>query len=85
MPSTTRSLIDLCTRFAIGDGKFDVLMRRALWRSDRTSVGDGLHVGSGVGFKHLETFEIGHGVFLGAQATSKVGSMVDVLLVIMFG
>ena len=28
----------------------------------------GLQVGSGVGFKHLETFEIGDSVFIGAQA-----------------
>ena len=28
----------------------------------------GLQVGSGAGFKHLETFEIGDGVFIGAQA-----------------
>jgi acetyltransferase-like isoleucine patch superfamily enzyme len=32
------------------------------------SAGHALQVGSGVGFKHLETFEIGDGVFIGAQA-----------------
>jgi acetyltransferase-like isoleucine patch superfamily enzyme len=29
---------------------------------------DGVRIGAGVGFKHLETFEIGSGVFIGAQA-----------------
>jgi acetyltransferase-like isoleucine patch superfamily enzyme len=31
-------------------------------------LGDGVHIGSRVDFKHLETFEIGNGVFIGAQA-----------------
>ena len=30
--------------------------------------GHSVHISSGVGFKHLETFEIGNGVFVGAQA-----------------
>ena len=30
--------------------------------------GHGVRIDSGVGFKHLETFEIGNGVFIGAQS-----------------
>jgi acetyltransferase-like isoleucine patch superfamily enzyme len=62
------SLIDLYGRFSSGDGEFEVLMRRVLWRAIARRVGDGVHIGSGVGFKHLETFEIGSGVFIGAQS-----------------
>jgi acetyltransferase-like isoleucine patch superfamily enzyme len=62
------NLVELYSRFSIGDGKFDLLMRKILWRSVARRCGNGLSVGSGVGFKHLETFEIGDGVFLGAQA-----------------
>jgi len=62
------NLVELYSRFSIGDGKFDLLMRKILWRSVARQCGNGLSVGSGVGFKHLETFEIGDGVFLGAQA-----------------
>src|SRR5215510_2727036 len=62
------ALGELYSRFAIGDGKFEVLMRKILWHSIARRCGNGLSVGSGVGFKHLETFEIGHGVFLGSQA-----------------
>ena len=62
------ALDELYSRFAIGDGKFEALMRKVLWRTIARRCGNGLSVGSGVGFKHLETFEIGHGVFLGSQA-----------------
>jgi len=61
-------LLDLYARFAVGDGPFDVLMRRCIWRAMARRCGHGLHVGSGAGFKHLETFEIGDSVFIGAQA-----------------
>lgn len=60
-------LLELYARFAVGDGDFDVLMRRAVWRAVARRFGHGVHIGSGVGFKHLETFEIGNGVFIGAQ------------------
>jgi acetyltransferase-like isoleucine patch superfamily enzyme len=63
-----RGLIELYGRFANGDGMIDNLMRRAIWRAGARSCGHGLQVGSGVGFKHLETFAIGDGVFIGAQA-----------------
>ena len=62
------ALVELYTRFAVGTGAFDTLMRRVIWRSVARRCGHGLHIGSGVGFKHLETFEIGNGVFIGAQS-----------------
>lgn len=61
-------LLDLYARFAIGDGSFDQLMRRVIWRAMARRFGHGVHIGSGVGFKHIETFEIGNGVFIGAQS-----------------
>ena len=62
------ALIGLYARFALGEDRIDLLMRRAIWRALTARFGDGVHVGSGVGFKHPETFEVGHGVFIGAQA-----------------
>ena len=62
------SLIDLYARFSAGDGPFDTMMRRCIWRAAARRCGHALQIGSGVGFKHLETFEIGDGVFIGAQA-----------------
>lgn len=62
------ALVELYARFATGDGTLDLLMRRAIWRAAGRRVGPGLRVGSGVGFQHLDTFEIGSGVFIGAQA-----------------
>jgi acetyltransferase-like isoleucine patch superfamily enzyme len=56
------------SRFALGEGELDSLMRRAIWRAVARRFGQGVRIGSGVGFKHLETFEIGDGVFIGAQA-----------------
>jgi acetyltransferase-like isoleucine patch superfamily enzyme len=64
----TTGLVELYTRFAMGDGAIDSLMRRAIFRAIARRCGAGLQVGAGVGFKHLETFEIGDGVFIGAQA-----------------
>lgn len=61
-------LLALYDRFAAGDGEFDTLMRRVIWRTVAQRCGHGLRVGSGVGFKHLETFVIGDGVFIGAQS-----------------
>lgn len=64
----TGGLVELYGRFANGDGAVDALMRRAIWRGLARSCGARLQVGSGAGFKHAETFEIGKGVFIGAQA-----------------
>lgn len=63
-----QGLLELYTRFALGEGHLDLMMRRAIWRAAARRVGHGLVVGSGVGFKHLDRCEIGDGVFIGAQA-----------------
>jgi acetyltransferase-like isoleucine patch superfamily enzyme len=60
-------LIELYGRFVGGTGKLDALMRRAIWRALARRFGNGIAVADGVGFKHPETFEIGDGVFIGAQ------------------
>ncbi|SEH70570.1 Hexapeptide repeat of succinyl-transferase [Rhizobium tibeticum] len=64
----TAGLIELYARFATGDGFVDSFMRKAIWKSLARTCGNGLQVGSGAGFKHPETFEIGEGVFIGAQS-----------------
>jgi acetyltransferase-like isoleucine patch superfamily enzyme len=63
-----RGLIGLYGSYSSGDGFVDALMRRCIWRAGARRCGHGLQIGSGVGFKHLETFEIGDGLFVGAQA-----------------
>ncbi len=65
---TADALREIYGRFAHGEGDFDALMRRALWRAWARSFGDGVRVGRGVLATHPETFEIGNGVFLGDQA-----------------
>ena len=62
------ALLEQYARFANGDGPLDFLMRRAIWRAVARSFGHGNRIEPGVGFKHLETFEIGDGVLIGAQA-----------------
>jgi len=64
---TREALVELYGRFAVGEGPLDMLMRRAIWRAVAREFGQGVSVGAGVGFKHLETFEIGNAVFIGAQ------------------
>lgn len=61
------ALVEQYARFALGEGEIDSLMRRVIWRAVAKSCGHGLRIAPGVGFKHLETFEIGDGVFIGAQ------------------
>jgi acetyltransferase-like isoleucine patch superfamily enzyme len=61
-------LLEHYARFAASDGHLDNLMRRAIWRAVARRFGHGIRIGAGVGFKHLETFEIGDGVFFGAQS-----------------
>ena len=65
---TVEELVDIYARFSAGDGALDMLMRRAIWRAGARRFGSGVHIGSGTGFKHLETFEIGDGVFIGSQS-----------------
>lgn len=62
------ALLELYGRFAGGYGELDGWLRRLIWRALARSCGDGLRVEPGVGCKHPETFEIGHGVFIGAQS-----------------
>lgn len=61
-------LIELYARFARCDGDFDLRMRRAIWRAVARQFGQNVSIGSNVGFKHLETFEIGNNVFIGDQS-----------------
>jgi acetyltransferase-like isoleucine patch superfamily enzyme len=62
-----QGLVDIYGRYMHGDDAIAVAMRAAIWHAGALRAGRGLQVGSGVGFKHLETFEIGDGVFIGAQ------------------
>jgi galactoside O-acetyltransferase len=64
----TRGLVELYARFMHGDGALDVLMRRMIVRAAARAAGQALQVGSGVNFKHIETFELGDRVFIGAQS-----------------
>jgi acetyltransferase-like isoleucine patch superfamily enzyme len=61
-------LEELYDRFADGSGDFDFLMRRVIWRALAGGIGNGLRIGRGVRFRHLETFRIGHGVYIGDGA-----------------
>lgn len=61
-------LIELYGRFSSGDGFVDALMRRVIVQALSRQCGAGLQVGANAVFKHPETFEIGDGVFIGAQA-----------------
>ena len=62
------ALQELYGRFTHGEGDFDALMRRAIWRALSRAFGDGVRVGRGVMTVHAETFEIGSGVFIGDQS-----------------
>ena len=61
-------IFGLYERFAGGDDKISTLIRRAIFRAVARRCGNGLVVASNVGFKHLDTFEFGNGVFIGAGA-----------------
>ena len=62
------ALLELYGRFSHGESDFDALMRRAVWRAVARTVGDGLQIGRGVATTHLETFNVGRGVFIGDHA-----------------
>lgn len=62
-----RGLVELYVRFSAGDGPLDRLMRRTIFRALARRVGPGLEIGAAAAFVHAETFEIGAGVFVGAQ------------------
>jgi acetyltransferase-like isoleucine patch superfamily enzyme len=61
-------LVEFYARFATGDAVSDSIMRRAVWRAACRRFGQGVKIGAAAGFKHPETFEIGDGVVIGAQA-----------------
>lgn len=61
-------LVDLYSRHLHGDDRLNVLMRTAIWTAAARRTGPGLQIGSGVGFRHLDTFELGERVFIGAQS-----------------
>jgi len=61
-------MVDLYSRFMQGDDPISTEMRAAIVAAAARRAGPGLKIGSGVGFKHLDTFEIGEGVFIGAQS-----------------
>lgn len=59
-------VLEIYARFAVGDDPFSRRMRRIAVKAVARSCGDGLQIGSHVGFQHLETMEIGSACFLGA-------------------
>jgi len=61
-----RGLLELYARYMNGDGPLDEMMRRSIFAAACGEAGHGLKVASGVLFKHLDTFRIGDGVFIGA-------------------
>jgi acetyltransferase-like isoleucine patch superfamily enzyme len=61
-------LMELYARFGTGVTAFDMLLRRAILRALTLRFGHNVQVGTGFGFKHAETFEIGHSVFIGDQS-----------------
>ncbi len=63
--NTRDGLLALYGRFAQGLSEFDIMMRRSIWRALCRSFGDSVKINEGVGFKHIETFEIGSAVFIG--------------------
>jgi acetyltransferase-like isoleucine patch superfamily enzyme len=61
-------LVDLYARFMNGSDRLNTMMREAIWRAAARTAGDGLRVGSGATFLHLDSFSIGKSVFIGAQS-----------------
>ena len=60
-------LLEMYKHYIHGNGKLDTVMRRAFWRAMTKQFGQGVQIGSGADFKHIETFEIGNNVFIGAN------------------
>ena len=61
-------LVELFQRHVLGEDKYAQMMRRIIVKAVARRCGDGLVVGTQVGFKHLETVEIGSTCFIGAGA-----------------
>ena len=62
------ALLALYGRFASGEGMLDRLMRKAVVNAVARRCGPGLRIEPNVGFRNLETVEIGAGVFFGQGA-----------------
>jgi len=62
------AVLALYGRFVDGETPFDAMMRRVLWNALAKRAGDGLRVERGARFRHIETFELGSGVFVGEGA-----------------
>lgn len=60
-------LLEAFSRYVIGVGHIDELMRRICLRALVKKLGAGAEIGRGVSVIHPETFEIGDGVLLGEQ------------------
>jgi acetyltransferase-like isoleucine patch superfamily enzyme len=65
---TADGLVDAYAKYMHGDDPIAVAMRPVISRAAARRVGRGLQVGTGVGFKHIDTFVFGDGVFIGAQS-----------------
>jgi acetyltransferase-like isoleucine patch superfamily enzyme len=65
---TREALQELYGRFSHGEGPFDAMMRRVVFRALARRVGNGLRLGRGISLLHPETFSFGDGVFIGDQA-----------------
>ena len=62
---STEEIQELFSRYCEGLSEYDFTMRRIIWKALAKKVGDGLRIGVGVRFKHLETFSFGKNVFIG--------------------
>ena len=62
-----QDLLALVSRHAWSEADEDARMRRIVWRALARRFGHAVSVGRGALAKHLETFEIGDGVFIGEQ------------------
>lgn len=61
-------LSELLQRHSQGADYLTMLLRRCCFRALARHCGDGLVLGSHVGLRHIETFDVGEGVVIGDQA-----------------
>jgi acetyltransferase-like isoleucine patch superfamily enzyme len=62
-----RELLALYSKYRADEGPFETQLRRILFRAMCRRAGHGLQVGPAIVTKHAETFELGDGVFIGAN------------------
>lgn len=65
---TQEELLSLSNKHNAGSSQFDRMMRRIIWRALCRKLGQSLKIEENVTVKHIETFEIGDNVFIGAQS-----------------